>query len=447
MLCISLFRCHKRWKFRMQELPWTRHGRSSRQFRQGIWRKSTARRRLFWKHKEIKKQVHFATLMDICHIKNAELEPKLQKYKGRVVLIVKDDSGAYAVFPEQGSSASQMTAAKVMDVIARLPGCAGQAADAVSAYTQVKLEDAPKLLKIPKSDCPDVWIRLPRHKWPKSWSRMEDPVVPLERNLYGHPLAGQSWERHFEKILLRHGWEKVSKWECLFVSKFPKSECPDVWLRLPRHKWPKSCENWRSRGTSWTKLVRSSFCRIAVGKTIRRSFIRTSIGENSEFGMYVRSSETRVLLIGIRVNDIKMAGKKQNMAPMWKKLMKNVDIDEPTSFLDRVYFGCTQRECKPHKSLNNIRRCLSHVFLLEQQKITGEAEISRTNCSVVLRHGGTCSKMRWGILWLANKKVEQLYKVSLSCLDDHQFKKEELESDAADAVSAYTQEKLEDAPR
>ena len=33
---------------------------------------------------------------------------------------------------------------------------------------------------------------------------MEDPVVPLERNLYGHPLAGLLWERQFEKILLKH---------------------------------------------------------------------------------------------------------------------------------------------------------------------------------------------------------------------------------------------------
>ena len=48
--------------------------------------------------------------------------------------IVKDDSGSYAVFTEQGSSAPQMTAAKVLDIISRLPGCAGQAADAVSAY-------------------------------------------------------------------------------------------------------------------------------------------------------------------------------------------------------------------------------------------------------------------------------------------------------------------------
>ena len=95
-------------------------------------------------------KVHVASLMDICHLKNAELEAKHQKYKGRVVLrsdIVKDDSGAYAVFTEQGSAGSQMIAAKVMDIISRLPGCDGQAADAVSAYTQVKMEDAPKLLK------------------------------------------------------------------------------------------------------------------------------------------------------------------------------------------------------------------------------------------------------------------------------------------------------------
>ena len=45
-----------------------------------------------------------------------------------------------------------------------------------------------------------------------------------------------------------------------------------------------------------------------------------------------------------------MTGKKQTMAPMWKKMMKNVDIDKPTLFLDRVKLGCTQRECKPHET-------------------------------------------------------------------------------------------------
>ena len=154
------------------------------------------------------RKVHFASLMGLCHLKNSELEPQFQKYKGRVDLrgdIVEDDSGSYAVLTEQGSSAPQMTAAKVMDIISRLPGCAGQAADAVSAETQVKMDDATTLLKIPKSESPDIWIRLPKHKWPKSWSSMEDPVVPLERNLYGRLLARLLWERQFEKVLLVHG--------------------------------------------------------------------------------------------------------------------------------------------------------------------------------------------------------------------------------------------------
>ena len=97
-------------------------------------------------------KVHFSSLMDLCHPKNSELEQQFQKCKGRVVLrgdIVKDDSGAYAVLTEQGSSASQM----------RLPDCDGQAADAISAYTQVKMEDAQTLLRIPKirmSRCMDT---------------------------------------------------------------------------------------------------------------------------------------------------------------------------------------------------------------------------------------------------------------------------------------------------
>ena len=85
--------------------------------------------------------VHFASLMDICHLKNAELEAKHQKYKGGVVFrgdVLKDDSGFYAVFTEQGSSASQMTAAKIMDIMPILQSCDGQAANAISAKTEIK---------------------------------------------------------------------------------------------------------------------------------------------------------------------------------------------------------------------------------------------------------------------------------------------------------------------
>ena len=57
-----------------------------------------------------RKNSPFCTLMDICHVKHADLEPKYQKYDGRVVLlgdIVRDDSGSCAAFTEQGSFAPQ----------------------------------------------------------------------------------------------------------------------------------------------------------------------------------------------------------------------------------------------------------------------------------------------------------------------------------------------------
>ena len=114
---------------------------------------------------------------------------------------MKDDPGAYAGFTEQGSSASQVTAAKVMDVTARLPDCDGQAADAVSAYTHRKMEDAPTLQKNP--------VRMSRRmdtssttQMSKSLANMEDPVVLLERNLHGFRLPGFLRKRQVEEVML-----------------------------------------------------------------------------------------------------------------------------------------------------------------------------------------------------------------------------------------------------
>ena len=56
------------------------------------------------------------------------------------------------------------------------------------------------------------------------------------------------------------------------------------------------------------------------------------------------------LFLSVYVDDFKMAGRKQNMAPIWKKLMKKTLIlMNPHHFFDHVYLGCTQRECKPNE--------------------------------------------------------------------------------------------------
>ena len=43
------------------------------------------------------------------------------------------------------------------------------------------------------------------------------------------------------------------------------------------------------------------------------------------------------LFLSVCVDDIKLAGKKENMNPTWKVLNKQVDLGEATTFLDRMY--------------------------------------------------------------------------------------------------------------
>ena len=111
----------------------------------------------------MEKTAPFANLTDLCHLKNAELGTHLPECKERVVLLrddVKVGGGHRTVPTEQGASASQMAAAKFLDTIRKLPGMAG---DAISAYTQVKMTEARRLLRMPKEECPPFLIRiLPR---------------------------------------------------------------------------------------------------------------------------------------------------------------------------------------------------------------------------------------------------------------------------------------------
>ena len=57
------------------------------------------------------------------------------------------------------------------------------------------------------------------------------------------------------------------------------------------------------------------------------------------------------LFLSVYVDDITLAGKKQNLDPMWKVLNKEVDLRVPTSFLDHVCLGCTQRKCEISKDI------------------------------------------------------------------------------------------------
>ena len=63
------------------------------------------------------------------------------------------------------------------------------------------------------------------------------------------------------------------------------------------------------------------------------------------------------LFLSCYVDDYKMAGKKENIAPMWASLRKEgIDLEPPVSLSENVYLGCGQKAIKPNMDIVNQKR-------------------------------------------------------------------------------------------
>ena len=262
--------------------------------------------------------------------------------------MVKDDSGSYAVFTEQGpSSLTNDGQQKSWISYPDCQGAQGQAARRSISYTRVKMEDAPKLWKIPKSECPDM-------------------------------LDGPVWKT--ESFLLS-GIRTVIFWQdCNVKGNLRKSYWSTVGRRFPT-------------GNAYSYTVKKFFFICCMWMTW------------------------------------KLAGKKQNLDPMWKVLNKEVDLGEPTSFLDHVIPGKnSQTMWKTQKILwTSTEPCLNREFQRVEQKNfhTLRIFVSLHGLLIWTGHAKKCVER---YCELANKTTQQLYKVSTPCIDDHHFKEEEMKS-------------------
>ena len=95
-----------------------------------------------------------------------------------------------------------------------------------------------------------------------------------------------------------------------------------------------------------------------------------------------------------------------------------------------MYLGCTQRECKPNEAIfeqytKNVRVT---YFCRINRKLPGWQNPHAHTVAWSFYVEGHAQKCGERHCEFANKKEKQLSKVSHPCLDDQQFKKEELES-------------------
>ena len=108
---------------------------------------------------------------------------------------------------------------------------------------------------------------------------------------------------------------------------------------------------------------------------------------------------------------------------MWKVLHKEVDLGEPTSFLDHVYLGCTQRQCEIKDIVDNYRAMFeSRISAGGTEKLpySENFRISSWSCDLE-GHAKECVERYFES---SNKTTRQLHKVSTPCIDDHHFKEE-----------------------
>ena len=142
-------------------------------------------------------------------------------------------------------------------------------------------------------------------------------------------------------------------------------------------------------------------------------------------------NRSRGLFLSVYVDDRKLAGQRQNTNPTWKILMKDVDLGEPTSFLDHVYLGCTQRECQISKDIVGNYRSMfeSKISAGATEKLpetnATEKPNAETTSSWSYDMEGHAKKGVERYCEFVNKTTEQLYKVATPCMDDHQFREEE----------------------
>ena len=118
----------------------------------------------------------------------------------------------------------------------------------------------------------------------------------------------------------------------------------------------------------------------------------------------------------------------KNLDPMWKVLNKEVDLGEPTSFLDHENLGCTQRQCEISKDIVDNYRAMfeSSISAGRTENFPYSENFRISSWSHDME--GHAKKCVERYCELANKTTQQLYKASTQCMDDHHKKEEELKS-------------------
>ena len=178
--------------------------------------------------------------------------------------------------------------------------------------------------------------------------------------------------------------------------KIPKSESPDIWIRLPRQMAWIMVQYGRPSRTSWAKSVWSSFGRTVMEKAIWENPIEIRLGESFLLGMLIRTPWKRIILISV-------CGWHQIG---WKETKYGSDVE---SAQQRSWFGrtniipwswnleCTQRQCEISKDIVDNYRTMfeSRISAGAKEKLPCSENLSISSWSYDMEGQEMCGTMLW----------------------------------------------------
>ena len=136
------------------------------------------------------------------------------------------------------------------------------------------------------------------------------------------------------------------------------------------------------------------------------------------------------LFLSVYVDDIKMAEETTQSWIHVEKIDETRWSEKALPFLDQVYLGCTQRECKLNKNLaheyRNMFESLTSAGATEKLPDSGHGSEHITAWSHDMQgHAKTCvGRYCEGAKKTSSSCIQSLH----FCTDDHEFKREELET-------------------
>ena len=158
--------------------------------------------------KKLDPGAHVCGIHIILGIKNSEMPEADRIWKARIVAgghNVRDTDGKKAEFEQLFGSPINIGLTKVVLFYAILNDYVVEVADVEGAYLTSPLRGTA------------VWARVPLELRPADWKgRYKNPVVRLQKALYGLSRSGFDWYDHFQNLLFSEGWEEVPEHHSLY---------------------------------------------------------------------------------------------------------------------------------------------------------------------------------------------------------------------------------------